>query len=141
MKDRERSFDHCLVVDSDNCTSDDVRKINPVESKLGVCDLKNIRGNKLLVKCFSENDRNRSLTELQEKSPKLKASLHKRRNPAIIVKNVSNDINYDLLKVISEQTPEIVVADESIRQCKVRFTFKNLSTYKTCCNRNSPHGS
>ncbi|GFQ88618.1 hypothetical protein TNCT_189021 [Trichonephila clavata] len=109
-KEKEKSFDYCLVVDSDNCSSDDVRKIikskiNPAESKLGVCDLKNIRGNKLLVKCFSENDRNRLLTELQEKSPELKASLPKRRNPAIIVKNVPNEVsNEDLLKVISEQT-------------------------------------
>ncbi|GFS40631.1 uncharacterized protein TNIN_140541 [Trichonephila inaurata madagascariensis] len=117
-----------LVVDSDNCSSEDVKKIikvkiNPAESKLGVCDLKN----KLLVKWSSENDRERLLTESQEKSPKLKASLPKRRNPAIIVKNVPNEVNNeDLLKVISEQNPEIVVDDESIRQCKVRFALKTF---------------
>ncbi|GFX55104.1 hypothetical protein TNCV_1155651 [Trichonephila clavipes] len=94
---------------TDNCSSEDVKKIikakiNPAESKLGVCDLKNIRGNKLLVKCFSENDRDRLLTEIQEKSPELKASVPKRRNPAIIVKNVPNEVkNEDLLKVITEQ--------------------------------------
>ncbi|GFY53404.1 uncharacterized protein TNIN_380851 [Trichonephila inaurata madagascariensis] len=121
-----------LVVDLDNCCSENVEKIikvkiNPAESKLGVCDLKNIRGNKLLVKCFSENDRDRLLTEIQEKSPELKASLPKRRNPAIIVKNVLNEVNKkDLLKVISEVNPEIVVDDESIRQCKVRFTLKTF---------------
>ncbi|GFQ65988.1 hypothetical protein TNCT_108431 [Trichonephila clavata] len=52
-------------------------------------------------------------------------------------KNVSNDINKeDLLKVISEQNPEIVVDDESIKQCRVHLTLKNLSAYKACCNRN-----
>ncbi|GFT42191.1 hypothetical protein TNCV_1008661 [Trichonephila clavipes] len=102
-------------------------KINPAESKLGVCDLKNIRGNKLLVKCFSENDCDRLLTEIQEKSPELKASVPKRRNPAIIVKNVPNEVNNeDLLKVLTEQNPEIVVDDESIRQCRVRFTLKTF---------------
>ncbi|GFV55593.1 hypothetical protein TNCV_1820801 [Trichonephila clavipes] len=102
-------------------------KINPAESKLGVCDLKNIRGNKLLVKCVSENDRDRLLTEIQEKSPELKASVPKRRNPAIIIKNVPNEVkNEDLLKVITEQNPEIVVDDESIRQCRVRFTLKTF---------------
>ncbi|GFQ98694.1 uncharacterized protein TNCT_323821 [Trichonephila clavata] len=146
-KEKGKSFDYCLVVDSDNCSSDDVRKIikskiNPAESKLGVCDLKNIRGNKLLVKCFSENDRNRLLTELQEKSPELKASLPKRRNPAIIVKNVPNEVsNEDLLKVISEQNPEIVVDDESIGQCRARFTLKTFQHARACCNRNSPHSS
>ncbi|GFR00864.1 hypothetical protein TNCT_244291 [Trichonephila clavata] len=90
-KDKEKSFDYCLVVDSDNCSSADVRKIikqkiNPAESKLIVCDLKNIRGNKLLVKCFSENYQNRLLTELQENSPELNTSLPKRRDSAIIVK-------------------------------------------------------
>ncbi|GFY64361.1 uncharacterized protein TNIN_329621 [Trichonephila inaurata madagascariensis] len=120
------------LVDSANCSSEDVKKIikakiNPEESKLGVCDLKNIRGNKLLVKCFSENDRDRLLTEIQEKSPELKASLPKRRNPAIIVKNVPNEVNNeDLLQVISEQNPEIVVDDESIRQCRARFTLKTF---------------
>ncbi|GFY39833.1 uncharacterized protein TNIN_453141 [Trichonephila inaurata madagascariensis] len=40
---------------------------------------------------------------------------------------MSNEINYeDLLKVISEQTPEIVVADESIRQYRVHFTLKTF---------------
>ncbi|GFY11831.1 hypothetical protein TNCV_4973321 [Trichonephila clavipes] len=75
-------------------------KINPAESKLGVCDLEETsRGNKLLVKCFSENDRDRLLTEIQEKSPELKVSVPKRRNPAIIVKNVPNEVkNEDLLK-------------------------------------------
>ncbi|GFY46666.1 hypothetical protein TNIN_221191 [Trichonephila inaurata madagascariensis] len=110
-KNKEKSSDYCLVVDSDNCSSEDVKKIikakiNPAVSKLGVCDLKNIRGNKLLVKCFSENDRDWLLTEIQEKFPELKASLPKRRNPAIIVKNVPNEVNNeDLLKVISEQNP------------------------------------
>ncbi|GFW09223.1 hypothetical protein TNCV_2101771 [Trichonephila clavipes] len=118
--------------DSDNCSSEDVKKIikakiNPPESKLGVCDLKNITGNKLLVKCFSENDRDRLLTEIQEKSPELKASVPKRRNPAIIIKNVPNEVkNEDLLKVITEQNPEIVVDDESIRQCRVRFALKTF---------------
>ncbi|GFW38354.1 hypothetical protein TNCV_1332071 [Trichonephila clavipes] len=80
--------------------------------------------------------------EIQEKSPELKASVPKRRNPAIIIKNVPNEVkNEDLLKVITEQNPEIVVDDESIRQCRVRFYFENLSTYKACCYRNSPHGS
>ncbi|GFV82079.1 hypothetical protein TNCV_3152771 [Trichonephila clavipes] len=102
-------------------------KINPAESKLGVCDLKNIRGNKLLVKCVSENDRDRLLTEIQEKSPEIKASVPKRRKPAIIVKNVPNEVkNEDLFKVITEQNPEIVVDDESIRQCIVRFTLKTF---------------
>ncbi|GFU74557.1 uncharacterized protein TNCV_616031 [Trichonephila clavipes] len=105
-------------------------KINPAESILGVCDLKNIRGNKLLVKCVYENDRDRLLTEIQEKSPELKASVPKRRNPAIpaiIVKNVPNEVkNEDLLKVITEQNPEIVVEEESIRQCRVRFTLKTF---------------
>ncbi|GFX63564.1 putative transposable element [Trichonephila clavipes] len=80
-------------------------KINPAESKLGVCDLEETsRGNKLLVKCFSENDRDRLLTEIQEKSPELKVSVPKRRNPAIIVKNVPNEVkNEDLLKVITER--------------------------------------
>ncbi|GFY49316.1 hypothetical protein TNIN_438191 [Trichonephila inaurata madagascariensis] len=113
----------CLVVDSDKCSSEDVKKIikskiNPAGSKLGICDLINIRGNKLLVKCFSENDRDRLLTEL-------KASLPKRRNPAIIVKNVPNEVNNeDHLKVISEQNPDIVVDNKSIRQCRVCFTLK-----------------
>ncbi|GFQ90787.1 hypothetical protein TNCT_234141 [Trichonephila clavata] len=103
-KDKEKSRDYCLVVDSDNCSSDDVRKIikskiNPAESKL----------------------------ELQEKSPELKASLPKRRNTAIIVKNGPNEVsNEDLLNVISEQNPEIVVDDESIGQCRVRFTLKTF---------------
>ncbi|GFQ81959.1 hypothetical protein TNCT_387691 [Trichonephila clavata] len=107
-KEKEKSFDYCLVVDSDNCSSDDVRKIikskiNPAESKL----------------------------ELQEKSPELKASLLKRRNPAIIVKNVPNEVsNEDLLKVISEQNPEIVVDDESIGQCRARFTLKTFQHTK-----------
>ncbi|GFT91005.1 hypothetical protein TNCV_2008561 [Trichonephila clavipes] len=120
------------ALDWDNCSSEDVKKIikakiNPAESKLGNCDLKNIRGNKLLVKCVSENDRDRLLTEIQEKSPELKASVPKRRNPAIIVKNVPNEVkNEDLLKVITEQNPEIVVDDESIRQCRVRFTLKTF---------------
>ncbi|GFW85045.1 RNA-directed DNA polymerase from mobile element jockey [Trichonephila clavipes] len=74
------------------------------------------------------------LKEAIEKSPELKASLPKRRNPAIIVKTVSN--NEDLVKVISEQNPEIVVDDENIRQCSVRFTLK---TFQHCCYRNSPH--
>ncbi|GFW15813.1 gag-like protein [Trichonephila clavipes] len=131
-KNKGKSSDYCVVVDSDNCSSEDVKKIikakiNPAESKLRVCDLKNIRGNKLLVKCFSENDRDRLLTEIQEKSPELKASVPKRRNPAIIVKNVPNKVNNeDLLKVITEQNPEIVVDDESIRQCRVRFTLKTF---------------
>ncbi|GFT27115.1 hypothetical protein TNCV_4676301 [Trichonephila clavipes] len=43
-KNKEKSFDYCLVVDSDNCSSEDVKKIikakiNPAESKLGVCDM------------------------------------------------------------------------------------------------------
>ncbi|GFY39660.1 hypothetical protein TNIN_48491 [Trichonephila inaurata madagascariensis] len=114
-KNKEKSFDFCLVVDSDNCSSEDVKKIikakiNQAESKLGVRDVKNIRGNKLLVKCVSENHRDRLLTEIQEKSPELKASLLKRRNPAIIVKNVPNEVNNeDLIKMISEQNPEIIV--------------------------------
>ncbi|GFS59445.1 hypothetical protein TNIN_446151 [Trichonephila inaurata madagascariensis] len=49
----------------------------------------------------------------------------KRRNPAIIVKNVPNEVNNEDLKVFSEQNPEIV-DDESIRQCKVRFTLKTF---------------
>ncbi|GFV35524.1 hypothetical protein TNCV_3205551 [Trichonephila clavipes] len=127
-KNKGKSSDYCVVVDSDNCSYEDVKKIikakiNPAESKLGVCDLKNITGNKLLVKCFSENDRDQLLTEIQEKSPELKASVPKRRNPAIIVKNVPNE---DLLKVITEQNPEIVVDDESIWQCRVRFTLKTF---------------
>ncbi|GFX04636.1 uncharacterized protein TNCV_2773671 [Trichonephila clavipes] len=132
-KNKGKSSDYCVVVDSDNCSSEDVKKIikakiNPAESKLGVCYLKNIRGNKLLVKCFSENDRDRLLTEIQEKSPELKVSVPKRRNPAIIVKNVPNEVkNEDLLKVITEQNPEIVVDDESIRQCRgVPFTLKTF---------------
>ncbi|GFV32873.1 RNA-directed DNA polymerase from mobile element jockey [Trichonephila clavipes] len=65
--------------------------------------------------------------EIQEKSPELKASLPKRRSPVIIVKNVPNEVNKeDLLKVITEQNPEIVVDDESIRQCSVRFTLKTF---------------
>ncbi|GFV41475.1 hypothetical protein TNCV_5016321 [Trichonephila clavipes] len=61
------------------------------------------------------------------KTPELKASVPKRRNPAIIVKNVPNEVNYeDLLKVITEQNPEIVVDDESKRQCRVRFTLKTF---------------
>ncbi|GFX42909.1 hypothetical protein TNCV_5072731 [Trichonephila clavipes] len=57
-ENKGKSSDYCVVVDSDNCSSEDVKKIikakiNPAESKLGVCDLKNIRGNKLLVKCVS----------------------------------------------------------------------------------------
>ncbi|GFW86921.1 uncharacterized protein TNCV_2810761 [Trichonephila clavipes] len=137
----------CVVVDSDNCSSEDVKKIikakiNPAESKLGVCDLKNIRGNKLLVKCFSENDRYRLLTEIQEKSPELKASVPKRRNPAIIVKNVPNEVNNeDLLKVITEQNPEIVVDDESIRQCRVRFTLKTFQHTRHVVIETHPHGS
>ncbi|GFS77503.1 integrase catalytic domain-containing protein [Trichonephila clavipes] len=65
--------------------------------------------------------------EQQEKSPEVKASVPKRRNPAIIVKKVPNEVNNeDLLKVITEQNPEIVVDDESIRQCRVRFTLKTF---------------
>ncbi|GFS95600.1 uncharacterized protein TNCV_885731 [Trichonephila clavipes] len=72
-------------------------------------------------------DRDRLLTEIQKKSPELKASLPKRRNPAVIVKNVPNEVNNeDLLKVISEQNLEIVVYDESIRHCRVRFTLKTF---------------
>ncbi|GFT59989.1 uncharacterized protein TNCV_2686781 [Trichonephila clavipes] len=49
------------------------------------------------------------------------------RNPDIIVKNVPNEVNNeDLLKVISEQNPEVVIDDESIRQCRVRFTLKTF---------------
>ncbi|GFU37119.1 hypothetical protein TNCV_1555051 [Trichonephila clavipes] len=131
-KNKGKSSDYCVAVDSDNFPSEDVKKIikakiNPVESKLGVCDLKNIRGNKLLVKCFSENDRDRLLTEIQEKSPELKASVPNRRNPSIIVKNVSNEVNNeDLLKVITEQNPEVVVDDERIRQFRFRFTLKTF---------------
>ncbi|GFU77778.1 gag-like protein [Trichonephila clavipes] len=131
-ENKGKSSDYCVVVDSDNCSSEDVKKIikakiNPAESKLGVCDLKNIRGNKLLVKCVSENDRDWLLTEIQEKSPELKASVPKRRNPAIIVKNVPNEVKIeDLLKVITEQNPEIVVDNESIRQCRVHFTLKTF---------------
>ncbi|GFX80693.1 uncharacterized protein TNCV_499601 [Trichonephila clavipes] len=63
----------------------------------------------------------------KEKSPELKASVPKKRNPAIIIKNVPNEVkNEDLLKVITEQNPEIVVDDESIRQCRVRFTLKTF---------------
>ncbi|GFU95761.1 hypothetical protein TNCV_4889501 [Trichonephila clavipes] len=91
----------------------------------------------LMSKCIMNNhvredarqalDRDRLLTEIQKKSPELKASLPKRRNPAIIVKNVPNEVNNeDLLKVISEQNPEIVVYDESIRHCRVRFTLKTF---------------
>ncbi|GFU51708.1 hypothetical protein TNCV_83341 [Trichonephila clavipes] len=84
-KNKGKSSAYCVVVDSDNCSSEEFKKIiktkiYPAESKLGVCDLKNIKGNKLLVKCFSENDRDRLLTETQEKSPELKASVPKRRN-------------------------------------------------------------
>ncbi|GFY06330.1 hypothetical protein TNCV_2681211 [Trichonephila clavipes] len=60
-------------------------KTTGLRIKLGVCDLKNVRGIKLLVKCFSENDRDRLLTEIQEKSPELNTAVPKRRNPAIIV--------------------------------------------------------
>ncbi|GFX25158.1 hypothetical protein TNCV_2753331 [Trichonephila clavipes] len=92
------------IVDLDNCSSEDIKKIikakiNPAESKLGL--EKHQRKQMLLVKCFSENDRDRLLTEIQEKSPELKAFLPKRRNPAIIVKNVPNEVNNeDLIKVI-----------------------------------------
>ncbi|GFV56488.1 hypothetical protein TNCV_2276261 [Trichonephila clavipes] len=60
-KNKEKSSYYCVVVDSGNFSSEDVKKIikakiNPAESKLGVCDMKNIRGNKLLVKRFSEKD-------------------------------------------------------------------------------------
>ncbi|GFV60544.1 hypothetical protein TNCV_3471791 [Trichonephila clavipes] len=49
------------------------------------------------------------------------------RIPAIIVKNVPNEVkNEDLLKVITEQNPEIVVDDESIWRCRVRFTLKTF---------------
>ncbi|GFS47690.1 uncharacterized protein TNCV_1973531 [Trichonephila clavipes] len=146
-ENKGKSSDCCVVVDSDNCSSEDVKKIikakiNPAESKLGVCDLKNIRGNKLLVKCVSENDRDRLLTEIQEKSPELKASVPKRRNPAIIVKNVPNEVkNEDLLKVITEQNPEIVVDDESIRQCRVRFTLKTFQHTRHVVIETHPHGS
>ncbi|GFY06684.1 hypothetical protein TNCV_3525401 [Trichonephila clavipes] len=62
-----------------------------------------------------ENDRDRLLTEIQEKSPELKSSVPKRRNPAIIAKNVPNEVkNEYLLKVITEQNPEIVVDDERV---------------------------
>ncbi|GFU73705.1 hypothetical protein TNCV_3404231 [Trichonephila clavipes] len=130
-ENKGKSSDYCVVVDSDNCSSEDVKKIikakiNPAESKLGVCDLKNIRGNKLLVKCVSENDRDRLLTEIQEKSPELKASVPKRRNPAIIVKNVPDEVkNEDLLKKrLLNKILKLFVDDESIRQCRVRFTLK-----------------
>ncbi|GFY62359.1 hypothetical protein TNIN_211641 [Trichonephila inaurata madagascariensis] len=84
----------------------------------------------LMPKCNMNNqvrEDARQALEIQENSPELKASLPKRRNPAIIVKNVPNEVNNEaLLKVISEQNPEIVVDDESIRQCKVRFTLKTF---------------
>ncbi|GFV39543.1 hypothetical protein TNCV_1367841 [Trichonephila clavipes] len=121
-ENKGKSSDYCVVVDSDNCSSEDVKKIikpkiNPAESKLG------------------------------EKSPELKASVPKRRNPAIIVKNVPNEVkNEDLLKVITEQNPEIVVDDESIRQCRVRFTLKTfqhtrhvvIETHPTCKSYHVP---
>ncbi|GFX08474.1 hypothetical protein TNCV_3269631 [Trichonephila clavipes] len=48
IKFYERSGKVFRLLSSYNCTSDDRKiiksKINPVESKLGVCDLKNIRG-------------------------------------------------------------------------------------------------
>ncbi|GFV02750.1 hypothetical protein TNCV_1452561 [Trichonephila clavipes] len=74
----------------------------------------------LISKCNMNNqvrEDARQALDIQEKSPELKASFPKRRNPAIIVKNVPNEVkNEDLLKVITEQNPEMVADDESIRQ-------------------------
>ncbi|GFW39799.1 retrovirus-related Pol polyprotein from type-1 retrotransposable element R1 [Trichonephila clavipes] len=77
----------------------------------------------LMSKCNMNNQ----VREDARQALELKASVPKRRNPAIIVKNVPNEVNNeDILKVITEQNPEIVVDDESIRQCKVRFTLKTF---------------
>ncbi|XP_035219877.1 uncharacterized protein LOC118192959 [Stegodyphus dumicola] len=126
------SSDCCLIVDSENCSSDDVKKviklkINPLEAKLGVYTLKNIGKDKVLVKCLTENDRNRLQAEINEKSPELNTSLPKKRNPVLLVKNVPNEIpNEDLLKVIFEQNPEVVESDENRSICSVRFTLKTF---------------
>ncbi|GFU13381.1 hypothetical protein TNCV_1414071 [Trichonephila clavipes] len=84
----------------------------------------------LMSKCNMNNQMRedaRQALEIQEQSPKLKASVPKRRNPAVVVENVPNEVNNeDLLKVITEQNPETVVDDESIGQCRIRFTLKTF---------------
>lgn len=128
--------EHGLIVDSENCSSDDIKKIiklkvNPIEAKLGIRDFKNIGVNKVLIKCCSEDDRNRLQSELKEKSPEFKISLPKGKNPTVLVKNVPNDIlNEDLLKVIFDQNPEFTKSDEIMNECRVRFTLKKFDQTK-----------
>ncbi|GFX67212.1 hypothetical protein TNCV_2185591 [Trichonephila clavipes] len=80
----------------------------------------------LMSKCNMNSQMRDDASQALGKISRIKGFRSQKRNPDIIVNNLPNEVNNDLLKVITEQNPEIVVDDESIRQCRVRFTLKTF---------------
>ena len=128
---KQNSLNCGLVVSSEEHSSEDIKKIiklqiNPVENKLGVINMKNIGNSKVLVQCPSESDLKVLQTEIQDKSPQLKATPFKRKNPTIIIKNVPNEIKDDeILDVILNQNPDIIVGTEW-KNSRIRFTLRKF---------------
>ncbi|GFT50576.1 hypothetical protein TNCV_551691 [Trichonephila clavipes] len=116
-----------VLIAAENCNSDDVRKlfkaqINSRKEKIGIRHVKEISDNRIIVNCASEKDRDKLMTRIEANPKFLKPTAPKRKNPTMLIRNVPNDVDdSELLNVIREQNPEILVSNECWNESRVLF--------------------
>ncbi|GFY74681.1 hypothetical protein TNIN_430051 [Trichonephila inaurata madagascariensis] len=72
-------------------------------------------------------DRDKLMTTIEANPKFLKPTVPKRKNPTMLIRNVPNDVgDSELLDVIREQNPEILVSNECWNKSTVRFVLKKF---------------
>ncbi|GFU05179.1 hypothetical protein NPIL_119811 [Nephila pilipes] len=113
-----------VLIAAENCNSGDVRKlfkaqVNPRKEKIGIRHVKEISDNRILVNCASEEDRDKLVTTIEANPKFLKPIVPKRKNPTMMIRNVPNDVaDSELLDVIQEQNPEVLVSNECWKESR-----------------------
>ncbi|GFY60472.1 hypothetical protein TNIN_92411 [Trichonephila inaurata madagascariensis] len=126
-----------VLIAAENCNSDDVRKlfktqINPRKEKIGIRHVKEISDNRIIVNCASEKVREKLMTRIEANPKFLKLTVPKRKNPTMLIRNVSNDVDdSELLDVIREQNPEFLASNECWNESRVRFVSKKFQHVRT----------
>ncbi|GFY66868.1 hypothetical protein TNIN_461531 [Trichonephila inaurata madagascariensis] len=122
---------------AENCNSDDIRKlfesqVNPRNKKIGIQHVKEISENRIVVNYAFEKDRNKLKTMIESNPKFLKPTVPKCKNLTMLIRNVPNDIaDSELLDVIREQNPEILVSNECWNELRVHFVLKKFQHVRT----------
>ncbi|GFQ91280.1 hypothetical protein TNCT_513681, partial [Trichonephila clavata] len=126
-----------VLIATENCNSGDVRKlfkaqVNPRKEMIGIRHVKEISDNRILINCASEEDREKLMTTIEANPKFLKPTVPKRKKPTMMIRNVPNDVaDSELLDIIQEQNPEILVSNECWKESRVRFVLKKFQHVRT----------